>query len=129
MSLIHFANVIHPRIFEEIKKADSLFWRDVDSVNVLEFFPNYGSINGIIWKGNSVYYSFIIGADKKLSVQGRTLTQLEGSTKIIIQNFANWNNSIFSINGAALNSPTDHPFYFASTYKDVDVSSIGFYYY
>ena len=128
-SLLYFSTVIHPKVNAEIKKLNASFWDEQESLNVLEYFPNYTSVNGWIWKSNTTScYTYTYGPDKKLLVQEKLVTQLNDSAKDIIQNFGNWSHPVFSINGQALGNPTDHPFFWASKYSPDVVQTIGFYY-
>src|SRR5207248_9040258 len=76
LSLVHFANVIHPKVIDEIQKLNSSFPADGQTINILEAFSGYSSLNGVIWQGDSTYYSYNYGADKKLTVLQRSLSQL-----------------------------------------------------
>ena len=128
LSLLHFANVIHPKVFDEVKKLNASFPASGQNINILEGFSGYSNVSGVIWQGDSSYYSYNYGADKKLIVMQRSLSQLNDTAKTIVQNFANWNNSTFATNGQALGAPTDHPFFLASKYSTDAVQTIGFYY-
>jgi hypothetical protein len=131
LSLLHFANVIHPKVIDEIQKLNASFPANNQNINILEGFAGYSNVNGIIWQGDSTYYSYNYGADKKLTVTQRSFSQLNDATRIIVQNFANWSNATFATNGQALSAPTDHPFFLASKVlfsSEPTVQTIGFYY-
>lgn len=128
LACINYSNVLLPRIYDEIQKLDTSFWNNPNQTNILEYFSSYGNLKGEIWKSNSIYYSYLLDADKKLIVQGKSISDLETSHQTIIQNFSNWSTSVFSNNGQALGSPTDHPFYLAAKVSTDSVYSIGFYY-
>ena len=127
-SYINFGNALMPRIYDEIKKIDTSFWNTPSQTNLLEFFPFYGNLKGVLWKDNGTYYSFLLDEGKKLIVQQQSLGDLETKFRTIIQNFGNWGNTIFSVNGTALSSPTEHPFYLISKISSMSVSTLGFYY-
>jgi hypothetical protein len=128
LSLLHFANVIHPKVMDEIQKLNTSFPANGQGINILEGFNGYNSISGVIWQYDSVYYSFNYSADKELKVLQRSLNQLNDTTRTIVQNFANWSNATFATNGQTLDTPTDHPFFLASKYSAEAVQTIGFYY-
>jgi len=131
LTLLHFANVIHPKVIDEIQKLNASFPTNGLNLNILEGFAGYSNVSGVIWQGDSTYYSYNYGADKKLTVIERSLSQLSDTTRTIVQNFTNWSNSTFATNGQALGSPTDHPFFLASKVSyasDPAVQTIGFYY-
>jgi hypothetical protein len=128
LSLLHFANVIHPKVIDEIQKLNTSFPANGQGVNILEGFNGYNSISGVIWQSDCVYYNFNYAADKELKVLQCSLIQLNDTTKTIVQNFANWSNETFATNGQALGTPTDHPFFLASKYSENAVQTIGFYF-
>jgi len=131
LTLLHFANVIHPKVIDEIQKINASFPANDQSINILEGLAGYSNVSGVIWQGDSTYYSYNYGPDKKLIVAQRSLAQLSDTTKTIVQNFANWSNSTFTTNGEALGAPTDHPLFLASKVSyasDPAVQTIAFYY-
>lgn len=130
LSLLHFANVIHPKVIGEIQKLNASFPATSQTINILEGFTTYSNVNGVIWQ-DSLYYTYNYGADKKLTVLQRLFSQLNDTAKAIIQGFNNWNASTFSVNGQALGAPTDHPFFLASKVfysSEPTTQAIGFYY-
>ena len=129
LSLIHFGNIILPKVFEEIKKMDSLFWQIGPNLNILTSFPSYGDIQGEIWKDSSVLYTFSLRSDRKLIVKTKSLANLDAGRRTIVQNFANWTHPVFEVQGMRLGKPTDHPFFLATKLSAGNIASIGFYYY
>jgi len=131
ITLLRFANVIHPKVIDEIQKINASFPASSQTLNILEGFTGYSNVSGVIWQNDSTYYSYNYGADKKLIVTQRSLSQLSDTTKTIVQSFTNWSSSTFATNGQALGAPTDHPFFLASKVSyasDAAVQTIGFYY-
>jgi hypothetical protein len=107
---------------------DSTFLSVPDQTNLLEFFPSYGNVKGILWKGNGTYYSSWLDEGKKLNLRAQVLAELEIKFQTIIQNYSNWASSVFSTNGSALGSPTDRPFFLASKISTDSSTTLGFYY-
>jgi hypothetical protein len=131
LTLLHFANVIHPKVINEIQKLNASFPANNQNINIVEAFNGYSNISGVIWQGDSTYYSYNYGADKKLTVTQRSFSQLNDTTRSIVQNFFDWSNATFATNGQALSAPTDHPFFLTSKVlfsSEPTVQTIGFYY-
>ncbi|MEP7372270.1 MAG: hypothetical protein ABI675_02705 [Chitinophagaceae bacterium] len=128
LTLLHFSNVIRPRVFSEIKQQNLLFPDAPETLNSLERWIGYGTVEGIIWQGDSNFYCYSYSSGKSLAVQQKSYDELSDTSKTIIQNFSNWNHTIFSTNGLSLGSPTTHPFYLASKCLSGSVQTIGFYY-
>lgn len=129
LALIYFANVIHPKVKDEIKKVNPSFWGNSENMNILEFFPSYTSVKGWIWKSNNLFYSYTFGADKKLILHEHSASQLSDTSALtIIENYSNWNHPLFTTRGHALSSPTDRPFYLTSKNITGAIQTIGFYY-
>jgi hypothetical protein len=128
LSLIHFSNVIHPKVFDEIHRSDSSFWYNIENFNTLEFYSTYNNVTGLVWRDNNVYYLYRYGSDKKFVIEPRSFAQLNDTMRLILTNFNNWEHSIFVTHGQSLSAPTDHPFFLASKYSPAAIQTIGFYF-
>src|SRR5438270_13558089 len=56
LSLLHFANVIHPKVIDEIQKLNASFPANGQNINILEGFGGYSNLSGVICQGDSAYY-------------------------------------------------------------------------
>jgi hypothetical protein len=129
-TLLHFANIIHPRVVAEINKMNPSALDGAPTVSILEGFKGYNEVSGVIWR-DSLYYAYNYGADKKLVVAQKTFAQLSDTTKTILTHFSNWDHPLFAISGPKLTAPADHPFFLASQYhsdSSPSVETIAFYY-
>ncbi|OQP61858.1 hypothetical protein A3860_30800 [Niastella vici] len=127
ISLVYFAHIIHPKIWEEIKKIQSSVTLN-EHFNIIENFLPNNAIDGVIWTEDSSYYAYHYRTGKKLVVQALSLQQLGDSCRTIVSHFDNWEHPTFATNGPALGAPTERPFYLASKYTLNTIQTIGFYY-
>lgn len=127
-SCISYANTLLPRVYDEIRKIDTTFWNASGQTNLLEFFPSYANVKGVLWKTNGTYYSFWLDDGKKLNVQAKPIGYLDTKFQAIIESFANWGGPVFSTHGAALGSPAERPFFMASKITTDSTTTLGFYY-
>jgi len=49
LTLLHFANVIHPKVIDEIQKLNASFPTNGLNLNILEGFAGYSNVSGVIW--------------------------------------------------------------------------------
>ena len=128
LSLLYFAHIIHPKIWEEIRKVQPSATL-AERFNIIEKFSPGNAIDGVIWTEDSSYYAFNYIAGNKLVVQARSLLQLGDSCRAIVSHFINWGDSNFATNGATLGAPpNDRPFFLATRLDGSTGQTIGFYY-